>query len=80
MGGTVAEEPVAMTQDFAERGSPSRLTACSSTKTGFPNSTRAPSPQKRSDESCFWIAPITVRIRSATRAKSTGGTSASGSP
>ncbi|OPY06293.1 MAG: hypothetical protein A4E67_01542 [Syntrophaceae bacterium PtaB.Bin038] len=80
MGGTVAEEPVAMTQDAAERGSPSRLTVCSSAKAGLPNSTRAPSPQKRSVESCRWIAAITERIRSATRAKSTGGTSASGSP
>ena len=80
MGGMTGEEPEAMTQVFAVYGTPSRLTLCSSMKAGFPVSTRAPRPQKRSAESCFWIVPMTERIRSTTFAKSTGGTSVSGRP
>ena len=80
MGGMTGEDPVAMTQVFAVYGIPSRLTLCSSTKTGLPNSTRAPRPQKRSAESCFWIVPMTERIRPTTFAKSMGFTSISGRP
>ncbi len=78
--GTAAEEPVAITQVFADTDLPFSRTECSSANSGLPNSTLVPRLQKRSSESCFWMAAITERMRSDTNRKSTGGTSTSGRP
>ncbi|MCJ7602532.1 MAG: hypothetical protein MUO63_13665 [Desulfobulbaceae bacterium] len=71
---------MAITHDLAEYLLPFNKMACSSTKRGEPNSTFAPSLQKRSTDSCCWMVAMTDLILSRTRAKSTGGAVISGSP
>ncbi len=81
IGGRAAEEPVAITQQRAVAAAPpSMRTVWSSLKAAAPKRTLAPRPQKRSSESWCWMAPITVRMRSRTRLKSTGGTATAGRP